>query len=169
MTSTPAEQSPQIIGYQVQNSVGDNWADRPSFVVLDAETAIADLLAARKADCDWVMIAILEGDIEEPSFEPSVEGELKLEVTRRSFSVEIPMEDFVALETAEDIPSGGPLCDDTLCDQLHRLLRAPDVEYNGHFGASIYFTLDIEEDTPSMHVKILDMINKQVELARESA
>ncbi len=71
MPSTqPAEQAPAIIGYQVQNAAGENWGDRPSFEILTAETAIADLQAARQlSDGLWLMVAILDGDIEEPTFE----------------------------------------------------------------------------------------------------
>lgn len=57
------------IGYQVTNSKGENWADRPSFEILDNETAGADLKEAQKTgQQDWQLIPIHEGDIESPSF-----------------------------------------------------------------------------------------------------
>lgn len=60
-----------IIGYQVQDQHGNNWADRPSYEILTEQTAIKDLLDARNANNNslFVMIAIIEGDIEEPTFE----------------------------------------------------------------------------------------------------
>lgn len=62
--------TPKIIGYQVQNADGENWDDRPSYEVLTAETATAELLEARKSGTGhWLMIAILDGDIEDVEFE----------------------------------------------------------------------------------------------------
>lgn len=66
----PAKQSPAILGYQVQNADGENWGGRPSFEILTAETAITDLQAARRSSEGlWLLVAILDGDIEEPTFE----------------------------------------------------------------------------------------------------
>ena len=66
-----------IIGYQVQDQHGNNYGDKPSFLVLSEDSAVSDLMEARKRykdDC-YVMVAILEGDIEEPSFEhPIMDG-----------------------------------------------------------------------------------------------
>ncbi|MBI6883049.1 hypothetical protein [Pseudomonas putida] len=58
-----------IVGYQVQDSDGNNWADRPSFLILTEKTAINDLLEARKSGGFWTMIAILNGDVQDPSYE----------------------------------------------------------------------------------------------------
>ena len=62
----------KVIGYQVQDANGDNWADRPSYLILGLQTASADLQAARAcSDRLFFMIAVLEGDIENPEFEQS--------------------------------------------------------------------------------------------------
>ncbi|TNC80797.1 MAG: hypothetical protein C9356_11785 [Oleiphilus sp.] len=59
-----------IIGYQVQDTAGNNWGGRPSYEVLTEATATKDLLDARStATALFTMIAVLDGDIEEPIFE----------------------------------------------------------------------------------------------------
>lgn len=60
---------PKIIGYQVQNELGGNWSERPSYLILSEETAIRDLLEARSQRGLWLMIAIFDGDIEDHEFE----------------------------------------------------------------------------------------------------
>lgn len=68
MTINSAE---NIIGYQVKDQHGEHWADRPSYEVLSKQTAIGDLIRARAENPEksYMMIAILDGDIEEPAFE----------------------------------------------------------------------------------------------------
>jgi hypothetical protein len=91
---------------------------------------------------------------------------LKAEVTRRSYCIEVDVEDFLAVERAEDILGGGPLGNKSICDQLTALLRAAEVEYNGHFGPNYFFSMDIEEDTKRNHGKILTIIRNQIIKAR---
>jgi hypothetical protein len=59
----------RIVGYQVVDSHGNHWADRASFLILSEQTAINDLSAARNGQGFWTMVAILDGDIQEPQFE----------------------------------------------------------------------------------------------------
>lgn len=61
--------SSRIVGYQVQDHHGNHWADRPSYEILTEETALSDMEAASKGQGCWLMIAILDGDIEEQTFE----------------------------------------------------------------------------------------------------
>jgi hypothetical protein len=58
-----------IVGYQVQTPAGDQWAGRPENIILSQATAIKDLRTARKGQGKWLMVAVLEGDVENPSFE----------------------------------------------------------------------------------------------------
>lgn len=81
----------------------------------------------------------------------------------------MPVDDFIALERAEDILSGGALSGDTLCEQIGRVLRAPSVEYNGHFGSYIYFEVDADEDSPEMRARVLQLIEAQVAAAKAQA
>lgn len=59
-----------IIGYQVQDTYGNKWGNRPTFHVLTERTAIQELKEARdKVSDSYVMVAIQEGDIPSPTFE----------------------------------------------------------------------------------------------------
>jgi hypothetical protein len=62
----------KIIGYQVQNYNGEHWGGRDSYVILDELTAKQDLLSARiaRSSTAYMMIAILDGDIDGPQFYP---------------------------------------------------------------------------------------------------
>ncbi|SBW84443.1 hypothetical protein PVE_R2G0416 [Pseudomonas veronii 1YdBTEX2] len=62
--------APAILGYQVHNSDQEHWAGRPSFEILPMEMAHQDLIEARDAHpkAGWQMIAVLDGDIESPTF-----------------------------------------------------------------------------------------------------
>lgn len=63
-------EQPKIVGYQVQDEKGNNWADRPSFLILSQQTAIGDMAEARRRQFGiWLMITIFDGDIEEPEYE----------------------------------------------------------------------------------------------------
>jgi hypothetical protein len=61
--------SSRIVGYQVHDHRGNHWAGRPSYEILTEETALSELKAARKGQGCWLMTAVLDGDIEEPTFE----------------------------------------------------------------------------------------------------
>lgn len=64
------EKLPTVVGFQVQNNNGENWNDRPSYEILTQELAVKDLVEARKqlpAQL-WLMVAILENDIQEPTY-----------------------------------------------------------------------------------------------------
>jgi hypothetical protein len=58
-----------IVGYQVRTPAGDHWANRPDNLIISQGTAIKDLRTARKGQGQWLMVAVLEGDVENPSFE----------------------------------------------------------------------------------------------------
>lgn len=62
--------APAIVGYQVHSRDQEHWADRPSFEILSMEMAHQDLVEARgsQPDAGWLMVAILDGDIEAPTF-----------------------------------------------------------------------------------------------------
>lgn len=60
---------------------------------------------------------------------------LVAEVTSRSYAVEVPVEDFLALTRVENAFTFM----DTLGERLDRLPGVSGAEYNGHFGSAIYF------------------------------
>lgn len=106
--------------------------------------------------------------------------EVKFEpVERQSATYCLPMDvdDFIALCKAEgDLNHKG----ETIPYEDHLIYRLEGdstrrdadvegvcrVEYNGHFGAAIHFTLDDEYDTPETHRKIREIISDQVITAR---
>lgn len=72
---------PKVIGYQVQDELGGNWACRPSSLVLSEEAAVRDLLEARSQRGLWQIVAIVEGDIAVPEFEAGYAPGLHPQVT----------------------------------------------------------------------------------------
>jgi hypothetical protein len=65
------DQEYMILGYQIQDQHGDNWAGRPSYEILTQATAINELKESRsqQSTSHYNMVVILKGDIEEPTFE----------------------------------------------------------------------------------------------------
>ena len=53
--------------------------------------------------------------------------------------------------------------EDTLCSQLGRLEGVRDVDYDGHFGEFIYFTIDDIEDCERLRDEIRSMIHSYAE------
>lgn len=79
-----------------------------------------------------------------------------LTCTMRSYVYEIEIEDFTTIESRDDE------CDewkDTLCARLEALEGVTSVDYNGHFGANIFFNIDTENDTHELNETIIGMIN----------
>lgn len=79
-----------------------------------------------------------------------------LSVTCRSYCYEIEDDDFRAIEHRDDA------CDeweDTLCARLEALDGVWKVDYNGHFGANIFFNIDTDVDTHELNEKMIGMIN----------
>lgn len=91
---------------------------------------------------------------------------LKPELLRRSYCIEIPGEDFTAIDKAEGDYGRNGLGNNTICAQLTKMLRAAEVEYNGHLGSYIFFTMDVEEDGKRNHGKVVTIIRNQIFKAR---
>ena len=81
---------------------------------------------------------------------------LSLERISTNYAVDIPRDDMVALLAAESLLDNNPKIpfEEALSHQLDAITGVRDTEYNGHFGAAIYFTLDFEHDTPETHQQI---------------
>lgn len=89
---------------------------------------------------------------------------MKLERTATSYAVEIDRDDFLALTRIE---GDWPL-QRTLAEDLDQLDGIDKVDYNGHFGACIYFTIEVGNDNPKTHKQILDLIEKHVDRAKKA-
>lgn len=81
------------------------------------------------------------------------------------YSIELPVEDARVLFTVEDRGFDPKLV--SLLDRMTKLTGVFDIEYNGHFGPGIFYTVDDDEDTPSLHKKIDGIIKKQVVRCRK--
>ncbi|HCF2447028.1 TPA: hypothetical protein NIA45_004697 [Pseudomonas aeruginosa] len=90
--------------------------------------------------------------------------------TRRFFSIELSFKDLRLMEYAEfDNAHAGRVGSETLAQQIERILRLPEVEYNGLKAPSIYYTMDVAEDTPANHARIKNIVRAQVLKARAQA
>lgn len=90
-------------------------------------------------------------------------------VTQTSYAVELEHDDFMVIVQAEDRSAieyanhliwkltGGRETHHTGIDGVH------SVEYNGHFGACIYYTVDADRDIPAVHELVNTMIRSAIE------
>lgn len=92
---------------------------------------------------------------------------MELVCMSRRYNVEVEVEDFIALERAESILYSGPLVGRGIDDRLALLDGVFDIEYNGHFGATIFFSIEAEYDTPTLHAKIVTIIQRQIKAAHK--
>lgn len=91
-------------------------------------------------------------------------------VSRRYYSIEVDFEDLRQIECAEQaLLLAGHVGDDTLAQQVRLVLRQPDVQYDANEDAAVYFTMDVEEDTPDNHRRITNLIRARVLKARAQA
>ncbi|MNC11988.1 hypothetical protein D3C75_597010 [compost metagenome] len=71
--------------------------------------------------------------------------------TRRSYAVEVTVKQFTLIEQRDDKCKG--LSDFGLLSILENM-GCHSIEYNGHFGATIFYTLDTETDTDTLREQI---------------
>ena len=92
---------------------------------------------------------------------------LKFEIASKSYAIPIDdVDDFLAIDKYEgDIPYDES--NKCLYLSLEKIDGVYSIEYNGHFGSYIYLTIEEEHDTEETHKKISDLIETQIELARE--
>jgi len=82
----------------------------------------------------------------------SKKAPVSLFVTQRSYSTDVlPRDAFLALDHYDEWLEGRGL--KTLMNRL-KALRCISVEWNGHFGPHIFFSLDVADDTESRRRRI---------------
>lgn len=82
------------------------------------------------------------------------------------YTIDIPLDDFVAISDAESYKTNNACFEpgnSTLCEKLGAQTSAMDVEYNGHFGAAVYITLDVEDDDEKTWAEIEKVIADHIE------
>ena len=93
---------------------------------------------------------------------------MKLTKISSDYAVEIETTDMLALLDYEHAFTGRAPDDEKLFDKLARLDGVDSVDYDGHFGAAIYFAIEVEFDTPATHEAITALIEAHLALARET-
>jgi len=86
----------------------------------------------------------------------------KRELTRKSYAIEIPNDDFCALLEYEYDLSTINGC---LFYKLDKQTNAIGIEYDGHFGNFVYLSLDTVDDCPAMWEIIDRIITEQIQEA----
>lgn len=86
---------------------------------------------------------------------------MKLERQSTRYSIEIPVEDFKALESRESNS-----ITKTLAEAIEELPGTANVEYNGHFGNYVFLTIEMDWDIPETHRSIKKMIRQHITQAR---
>ena len=87
--------------------------------------------------------------------------EFKRTLDRKSYSIEIPMDEFTAI-TEYEWESG---YESTLSELLNKHANVYDTDYNGHFGNRIYFTMDANDDTPETWELIFQYTTDFIEMS----
>lgn len=90
--------------------------------------------------------------------------------TQQSYMVEIPTDDMLALLKAEEM-LGGPLDSggELLFIKLQALEGVNDCNYDGHFGANIYFSIEHEHDTAERRAEVIKVIRDHLEICRQES
>ena len=88
-----------------------------------------------------------------------------LEITRRSYAITIEDGPFLDLLDSESYVSDNAafkVGKQTLSDKLDELPGVSGTDYNGHFGAAVYLTIDADEDKPKLHERISRIIDRHL-------
>lgn len=88
---------------------------------------------------------------------------LVFEKTEVTYSVEIAVDEFIALTDYENCYLGNS---DSLCTKLMEF-GCYKIEYNGHYGSYIYFTITVDDDTIEFKQEISDIIESHLKGMKE--
>lgn len=86
---------------------------------------------------------------------------MDLRKTKTSYAIDMDMTDFAILSKSDGLRWDGPTLEDKdLPEGVY------DLEFNGHFGASVYYTVDAVDDTLLIHAAMVALIEDRVEAIR---
>jgi hypothetical protein len=95
---------------------------------------------------------------------------MELERQSTNYAISISTDQMLALINAERLY--GPLqMEPHLSERLEKVSGVNKVDYDGHFGAAVYLTLDFESDTTKTHAEIKAVIAEHLarcKLARDA-
>lgn len=94
---------------------------------------------------------------------------MQLIKTSSDYAVEIETSDMLALLDYEHAFTGRAPDGEKLFEKLPKIDGVDSVDYDGHFGAAIYFAIATESDTPETHEAIKALIESHLAIARENA
>jgi hypothetical protein len=78
---------------------------------------------------------------------------MELERLSTNYAIPITTDQMLALINAERLY--GPLqMEPHLSERLEKIAGASKVDYDGHFGAAVYLTLDLDSDSTKTHAAI---------------
>lgn len=90
---------------------------------------------------------------------------MKFEKTTTSYAIVVPEGDFLYLMDSESYATDHAAYkkgQQSLSEKLDKLDGVFDVDYNGHFGAQIILTIDVEQDDAKLKRKIISIIKKHL-------
>lgn len=86
---------------------------------------------------------------------------IEFETVSTSYSADAPLEDFLALLYYEQRHRA----EKSLCEKLGEITGVFGVEYEGHFGSRVFFTIDAENDNEKTRAKIIAKIQEALSQA----
>ena len=102
------------------------------------------------------------------STDPAGRNDLVFDVNEIRVSIEIPNDAFVALLDSESYVTDHACYkngNQPLSEKLEMAANITDVEYNGHFGNYVFFSVDPEAYTPELRDRIVFVIDEHLEWA----
>lgn len=89
---------------------------------------------------------------------------LQMEVTRRSYAIEIPKIDFDHLMKSDSWKWNGTTLDE---ESFKHLPGVDTIEFNGHFGPFVYLNIVAEDDTSELREEILSIVSSAIESIKQ--
>lgn len=87
---------------------------------------------------------------------------MEVNTVARSYCAELTVEQFLAIEALDEVHEKKGAA--TLCDLLGAM-GAQQIEYNGHFGSAVFFTLP--DELQHRFADIILMISGYIQIAKE--
>lgn len=90
---------------------------------------------------------------------------MQLVATATDYQVEISVDDMLALLKLEGFGSKSDV--EPLFRKLNEIDGVDNADYDGHFGAQVFLSIEIESDTPETKAKIIQAIEQHLQIARD--